>query len=81
MIEDEAIEPSAESLVEFLQWHGVDARAVTLNGSADGSPRARLRTDVEFREGQKAIIGSSTPEGVGETLILIVEAKIVGKES
>ena len=37
--------------------------------------RANLMTDVEIREGQKAVVGSSTPQGVGDTLILIIEAK------
>ncbi len=40
----------------------------------DGSGRASLETDIEIREGQKAVIGSSTPDGLGETLVLIVEA-------
>ncbi len=43
-----------------------------------GAPRAQLRTDVQFIEGQKAVIGSSTPEGIGETLILIIEAEVLG---
>ena len=45
-----------------------------VNGQAAGTPRASLMTDVQIHEGQKAVIGSSTPQGVGETLILIVEA-------
>ncbi len=28
------IEPNAESLVDFLRWHGVHARSITLDGSA-----------------------------------------------
>ncbi len=45
-----------------------------VDGPVAGSLRASLMTDVQIREGQKAVIGSSTPQGVGETLILIVEA-------
>ena len=37
--------------------------------------RANLMPDVQIREGQKAVVGSSTPQGVGDTLILIIEAK------
>ncbi len=40
-----------------------------------GSLLASLKTDVQILEGQTAVIGSSTPQGVGETLILIVKAK------
>ncbi len=46
-----------------------------VNGHVAGTLRASLMTDVQIREGQKAVIGSSTPQGIGETLILIVEAK------
>jgi nucleotide-binding universal stress UspA family protein len=28
------IEPNAESLMDFLRWHGVHARSITLDGSA-----------------------------------------------
>lgn len=45
-----------------------------VSGQGDGSSRASLMTDVQIREGQKAVVGSSTPQGDGETLILIVEA-------
>ncbi len=45
-----------------------------VNSDVAGTLRASLMTDVQIREGQKAVIGSSTPEGAGETLILIVEA-------
>ncbi len=45
-----------------------------VDGPVAGSLRASLMTDVQIREGQKAVIGSSTPTGIGETLILIVEA-------
>ncbi len=45
-----------------------------VNGHDAETPRASLMTDVQIREGQKAVIGSSTAQGVGETLILIVEA-------
>lgn len=38
---------------------------------------ARLTTDVEIREGQKAVVGKSTPAGTGDTLILIIEAKVL----
>ena len=44
-----------------------------VNGHIAGTYRAALMTDVQVREGQKAVIGSSTPQGVGETLIVIVE--------
>ncbi len=46
-----------------------------VDGPVAGSPRASLMTDVQIREGQMAVIGSSTPRGVGDTLILIIEAK------
>jgi len=42
-------------------------------GDAD-SLLASLKTDVQFREGQTAVIGSSTPRGLGETLILMVKS-------
>ncbi len=45
-----------------------------VNGHAEGTLRASLMTDVQIREGQKAVIGSSTPQGVGDTLVLIIEA-------
>lgn len=40
-----------------------------------GSPHAALRTDVQIRAGQTGVIGSSTPQGVAGTLILVVRAK------
>ncbi len=40
-----------------------------------GSLLASLKTDIEIREGQTAVIGSSTPQGAGGTLILIVKSK------
>jgi len=46
-----------------------------VDGTAEDSLRASLMTDVQIREGQKAVIGSSTPEGIGETLVLVVQAK------
>ena len=45
-----------------------------VDGATEGVVRAGLKTDIQIREGQKAVIGSSTPEGDGDTLILIVEA-------
>lgn len=45
-----------------------------VNGAGSETHRARLMTDVEIRAGQKAVIGSSTPQGIGDTLVLIVEA-------
>lgn len=49
------------------------------NKSADNDFRASLRTDIEVREGQKAVVGKATPQGAdaGKTLILVVEAKIL----
>lgn len=46
-----------------------------VSGELAGSLRASLMTDVQIREGQKAVVGSSTPQGVGETLVLVVQAK------
>ena len=46
-----------------------------VNGHVAGTLRAGLMTDILIREGQKAVIGSSTPQGAGDTLILIVEAR------
>lgn len=39
--------------------------------------RSRLSTDVEVREGQKAVIGKAAPGDGGPTLILVIEAKIL----
>ena len=44
--------------------------------SAAGS-LATLRTDIEVGEGQQAVVGRSTPRGEGQTLILVVRAKIL----
>ena len=38
--------------------------------------RAYIRADVQFLVGQKAVVGSSTPAGSGETLLLIIEATV-----
>lgn len=38
--------------------------------------RTYLRTDLQFLVGQKAVVGSSTPVGSGETLLLIIEATV-----
>lgn len=38
--------------------------------------RTYLRTDLQFVVGQKAVVGSSTPVGSGETLLLIIEATV-----
>ena len=46
-----------------------------VNGRVAGTLSAALVTDVEIREGQKAVVGSSTPQGIGQTLILIVHAE------
>jgi hypothetical protein len=36
-----------------------------------------LHTDIEFREGQKAVIGRTSAAGAGESLFLVVSGKIV----
>lgn len=46
-----------------------------VSGDSPDTLRASLQTDVQIHEGQKAVIGSSTPQGIGETLILVVQAK------
>ncbi len=38
---------------------------------------ATLRTDIEVGEGQRAVVGRSTPRGEGQTLILVIRAKIL----
>ena len=50
-----------------------DLRFEVAGGGETGSLLASLKTDVQFREGQTAVIGSSTPRGLGETLILVVK--------
>lgn len=56
----------------------LDSLHFELNGTEEDTlPHAAFSTDVQVRMGQKAVIGKSTPEGAGETLILIVEAGIV----
>ena len=45
--------------------------------SAAGLDRAGLSTDVEIREGQKAVVGKATPDGSDEALILVVEAQVL----
>ncbi len=47
-----------------------------VDGAIAGTLRASLMTDVEIRKGQKAVIGSSTPRGDGDTLVLILEASV-----
>ncbi len=47
-----------------------------VDGPIAGTLRASLMTDVEIRKGQKAVIGSSTPRGAGDTLVLILEASV-----
>lgn len=62
----------AERLVRF------DGLTFELHGAGDGQvQRAYLKTDVEIREGQQAVIGKSTPRGADDTLILIVEARVL----
>ncbi len=43
-----------------------------------GVHRALLRTDVEVRAGEQAMVGKATPKGVDETLILLVAAEVKG---
>jgi hypothetical protein len=49
-----------------------------ING-VNGHRHGRIRTEVIIREGQTAVIGRSTPEGIIDNLVLIVEAQITGK--
>jgi hypothetical protein len=62
---------------------GDDGRLVRLDGltfELEGGGQAQrvyFRTDVEVREGQKAVVGKSTPRGTDGTLVLIVEARVV----
>jgi len=56
----------------------LDGLTFELNGTDGGEiQRAYLKTDVEIREGQKAVVGKSTPRGVDDTLILILEARVL----
>lgn len=57
----------------------IDGLSFDLSGAGADSHRAELQTDVEILEGQKAVIGSSTPGGIGETLVLIVEVGMIGE--
>ena len=41
---------------------------------------ARIGTEVVVREGQKAVIGRSTPKGIGDSLVLVLDARIVRGE-
>lgn len=47
-----------------------------VDGKASGVWGAGLITDVEVRAGQKAVVGSSTSQGIGQTLILILHATV-----
>jgi hypothetical protein len=38
---------------------------------------ADLRTDVEFREGQKVVVGKATMDNLGNSLFLVVNGKVV----
>jgi len=48
------------------------------DGEGTGEELVRLQTDVEVREGQKAVVGKSSHEGADRTLILVLEAEIEG---
>jgi hypothetical protein len=37
----------------------------------------KIETEVVVREGQKAVIGRSTPKGIGDSIVLVIEATIV----
>lgn len=43
---------------------------------SEGVDLVGLRTDVEIKQGQKAVIGKATPAGTERTLILVLEADV-----
>jgi hypothetical protein len=51
---------------------------LTFGLTGDGGELAQLRTDVAIVEGQKAVIGRSAASGIGDSVVLIVDAKILG---
>lgn len=59
----------------------LDGLSFELSAPEADSRLAQLRTDVEILEGQKAVIGSSTPGGLAETLVLIVEVGATAETS
>lgn len=64
----------------FIHFSGLEF--VLAGTDPDGKVRkANLRTDVQVRQGQKAVVGKSTPQGADETLILIIDASAVSPVS
>lgn len=61
--EDEAITPSADSLAEYLLWHGVRSRTVTLGGSAI-SAGGMLLEQVEKEGADMLIMGAYTRDRI-----------------
>ncbi len=56
----------------------IDGLNFELNGTRNGeTQRVFFQTDVEIREGQKAVVGKSTPRGTDDTLVLILEAQVL----
>ncbi len=45
-----------------------------------GVHRALMRTDLEVRDGEKAMVGKATPRGIEETLVLLLEAEVLKAE-
>ncbi len=59
----------------------LDALTFVVTGeNPAGVQRAMLRTDVEVRAGEKAMVGKATPKGVDDTLILLVTAEVKGPQ-
>lgn len=44
---------------------------------ASGGSLASLRTNIEVREGQRAVVGRATPRGEGQSLVLVLRAEIL----
>lgn len=70
-------DPEAAKRGNTLRFDGL-----TFNlGSDEGTARARLQTDIEVHEGQKAVLGKATPAGApSDALILVVEARVIRQE-
>lgn len=61
--EDGRITPSGDSLAEYLLWHGVRSRTVTLDGSATAAGRILLQ-QVENEAADMLIMGAYTRDRV-----------------
>jgi len=57
--EDELVEPSGDRLAEYLQWHGVTSRSITIDGGA-GSVGQILFDQIEEAKADMLVMGAYT---------------------